>query len=78
MFATPVAYGLDEIPESWRPLYAAVNPLAIVIDGLRRCVLEGLPPRGNLFAIATTVATVELLVGYYAFKRFETGIADVA
>ncbi len=78
LFATPVGYGLEVIPRSWWPWYSALNPLAPVIDGYRRTVLFGLSPRIDLVAIAAVSSVVILVGGYLAFKRMETGFADVA
>jgi ABC-type polysaccharide/polyol phosphate export permease len=78
LFATPVGYGLDVIPTSWWPVYSFLNPLAPVIDGYRRTVLLGEPPRLGLLAIAAGSGTIALVGGYLMFKRMETGFADVA
>jgi ABC-2 type transport system permease protein/lipopolysaccharide transport system permease protein len=78
LFATPVAYGLDVIPTSWWPAYSFLNPLAPVIDGYRRTVLLGEPPRLGLLAIAAGSSLIALVAGYLLFKRMETGFADVA
>lgn len=78
LFATPVAYGLDKIPQQWQALYSLLNPLAPVIDGYRRCVLYGQAPDWPLVGLGAGAALVMLLVGYTMFKRLETGIADVA
>ena len=78
LFATPVGYGLEVIPETWWPWYSALNPLAPVIDGYRRTVLFGLQPRLDLVAIAAVASLITLVAGYLAFKKMETGFADVA
>jgi ABC-type polysaccharide/polyol phosphate export permease len=78
LFATPVAFGLDSIPSSWRPLYSAINPLVPVIDSYRQTILFGEAPPGGLLAIAAVSALVWLVGGYLLFKRLETGFADVA
>lgn len=78
LFATPVAYGIDIVPRSLQPVYAVFNPLAPVIDGYRRTVLLGLPPRWGLLGLASASALTVLCCGYLFFKRAETGIADVA
>lgn len=78
LFASPVAYGVEAIPESYRFLYAVVNPLGPVIDGYRRTVLEGRSPDWGFLAPAAVSAFVVLLAGYLIFKRLETRFADVA
>jgi ABC-type polysaccharide/polyol phosphate export permease len=78
LFVTPVAFPLDVVPQQFRHLYVFLNPLAAVIDGYRRAVLYGRPPDLSLLAVAAVSSVVVLTGGYAAFKRLETGIADVA
>jgi ABC-type polysaccharide/polyol phosphate export permease len=78
LFATPVAYGIDVIPEGLRSLYAALNPLGGVIDGYRRAVLFGLAPDWGLVLPAAATSSFVLATGYVLFKRLETGFSDVA
>ncbi len=78
LFATPVAWGIDFVPAQWRTVYAALNPLAPVIDGYRRTMLFGQAPQLDLLLPATVTAAVVLVGGYVAFKRLETGFADAA
>jgi ABC-type polysaccharide/polyol phosphate export permease len=78
LFATPVAYSLDEIPSNLQPIYCFLNPLAPVIDGLRRTVLLDQQPDWPLLGLGALGATIALVFGYWLFKRLETGIADVA
>ena len=79
LFATPVAFSLDQlVPAALQPLYVALNPLGAVIDGYRDTILYGQQPDLQLLTIAAISAVVYLLVGYGAFKRLETGFADVA
>lgn len=78
LFLTPVAWPASEIPDQWRPVYAAVNPMVAVIDGYRRTVLEGQPPDWGLVGPASITALVVLVAGYVLFRRLEGGIADAA
>jgi ABC-2 type transport system permease protein/lipopolysaccharide transport system permease protein len=78
LFATPVAYGMKEVPESIRTVYGYLNPLAPVIDGYRRVVLQNLPPDWSIFVPAAISSTLVLVLGYLLFKKLEMGIADVA
>ena len=78
LFATPVAYSLQDIPASIRPIYEIINPLAVIIDGYRRTVLYDQAPDWNALGIAALVSSGIFFVGYWVFKRLEGGIADVA
>jgi ABC-2 type transport system permease protein/lipopolysaccharide transport system permease protein len=78
VFATPVAYGIEAVPESLQVVYATLNPLAAVIDGYRRSVLFGLAPDWSLVGPAAATSVVVLIGAYKVFKRLETGIADAA
>lgn len=78
LFATPVAWGIDVVPSSWRLAYSIVNPLAPVIDGYRRTVLLGQSPQWELLGPAAISSLLILVVGYVVFKRLETGFADAA
>jgi ABC-type polysaccharide/polyol phosphate export permease len=78
LFATPVAYSITFIPAGLRPAYAFVDPMAPILDSLRRTVLHGLPPEWSLLWIAALASCLWLVAGYFVFKRLETGIADIA
>jgi ABC-2 type transport system permease protein/lipopolysaccharide transport system permease protein len=78
LFATPVAYGMNVVPANLQVPYSILNPLAPVIDGYRRTVLQGLPPDWHLLLPGAASAMVLLAVGYVFFKRLEPGFADYA
>lgn len=78
LFATPVAYGFDQIPERWRMLYSAVNPMGPIIDAYRRTMLFGQAPDWRYFGIGAAVSAGLLIAGYLTFKKLEPGFADVA
>ena len=78
VFATPVAYGIEVIPERFRVAYSILNPLGPIIDGYRQTILLGHPPRWGLVVPAAVSAVIVLVGGFAFFKRLETGFADVA
>ena len=78
LFATPVAYGLNSVPQNLRGVYSFLNPLGPIIDSYRRTILFGLAPRWSLLGLGAVMSFAMLLVGYGVFKRLETGFADVA
>jgi ABC-2 type transport system permease protein/lipopolysaccharide transport system permease protein len=78
LFLTPVAYSLDLVPSWARLAYCFLNPVAPVIDGLRRTVLEGELPRWQYLGAGAATAVLVLVGGYLLFKRLEGSFADVA
>jgi len=80
LFATPVAYPLDNLIHNHTAqlVYSAINPLAPVLDSLRLTVLEGHSPDWLALGLGGASAFLMMTVGYVIFKRLETGIADVA
>lgn len=78
LFATPVAYSFSLVPKDLQPLYALINPLGPVIDGLRESVLYGNAPSVLPVAVAAVSSVLYLCGGYALFKRMEMGFADIA
>lgn len=78
LFVTPVVYGLNAIPKEYRAIYVTLNPVAMVIDGLRTTVLFGEAPNFLYLGLASVSSLVALLGGYALFKQLETGFADVS
>jgi len=77
LFATPIAYGVRNLPLEWRPVMLLGNPLATVIETFRDTILIGRAPSWGYLAGATAVAAAVFLGAFWLFKRLETGIADV-
>jgi ABC-type polysaccharide/polyol phosphate export permease len=78
LFACPIAYSIQDVPENVRTLYQVVNPLAVIIDSYRRTILFGQAPDWPMLGVAALVSTVLFLFCWTTFKRLEGGIADVA
>lgn len=76
-FATPIAYGVQAIPEGARPLLA-LNPMTGVVDGFRWAITGGVTERPDLTLFVSGIATVGILLGGLAyFRRVERTFADV-
>ena len=76
LFATPVIYPLDLVPENARLLYS-LNPMTGVVDGFRSALLDGdvyLPA----VALSAAVSSLLLLAGLAYFRAVERRFADVA
>ncbi len=76
MYASPVAYSAEIVPEGfWRIVYG-INPLAGVIQGFRWALL-GVGELDSLMAVSVLVVFILLFSGLYYFKRMESTFADV-
>ena len=76
MFATPVAYPLNAVPERFRALYL-LNPMVGIIENFRRVILYGLPPDMSSLGRSGLIAVVLLAASYIYFKRVEATMADI-
>ena len=76
MYATPIIYPISIVPETLRPFYL-LNPMAGIIDGYRRVIIQGLPPDWQYVGIATVVTLLVLIFSYKYFKKVEMKFADV-
>ena len=77
LYASPVGYSSDIIPQQWRLLYS-LNPVVGVIDGFRWCILGGqsqlyLPG----FLLSLVVTAFFLWLGIRQFRKMEKGFADL-
>ncbi len=75
MFASPLAYPLEVVPEQWRLLYA-LNPMVGVIHGFGGAFL-GLPLDWGVIGVSAASAAALLVVGLFYFKRVERRFADI-
>lgn len=76
MFMTPVIYSVSMVPAALRPLYM-LNPLAVVIDGIRRVLLHGQAPAVGPLLVATAAVSLMVWLAYRFFKQVELKFADV-
>jgi lipopolysaccharide transport system permease protein len=77
MYASPVAYSTNLIPEGpWRLIYG-LNPMAGVVQGFRWALLGVGSPPSSLMAASVAVAVVLLISGAIYFRRAERTFADV-
>lgn len=76
MYASPIIYPVDLVPERLRPIYY-LNPMVGLIEGYRMAILEGLPPNFAATGMSLLISTVIFVLGYYTFKRLEPVFADL-
>ena len=76
MFASPIAYPVSLVPETWRLLYS-LNPMAGVIEGFRWALLGKESPDFGVIMISSVMVLALLLPGIVYFKYTERTFADV-
>jgi lipopolysaccharide transport system permease protein len=76
MYASPVVYSIDLIPEGgpWRVIYA-LNPMVGVIQGFRWALLGAEPPN-QIMWVSVGVVLLLLASGLYYFRHMERTFAD--
>jgi lipopolysaccharide transport system permease protein len=75
MFASPVIYPLQVVPERWRWLLA-INPLTGVLEGFRSA-LAGTPFEWRHIIVPVLFAPALLALAFYVFRRLEDTFADL-
>jgi lipopolysaccharide transport system permease protein len=76
LFATPVAYSTDLVPENWR-VFFEINPMVGVVEGFRWSALGVGSPPVQAVAISIAVSMSLLGTGVAYFRRVERTFADV-
>lgn len=76
MYASPIIYPLNLVPERFRVLYM-LNPMAGIIEAYRALVLRSTLPDGGALGSAAAISIVSCLLAYRWFKRKEREFADI-
>lgn len=76
MYASPVVYPVNLIPEKWRLVYG-LNPMAGVIEGFRWALLGKQSPDFTVITVSLLVVFVMMTGGIIYFRRSESTFADV-
>jgi len=76
MYASPVVYPLNVVPEQWRWLYA-LNPMVGVIEGFRWAVTGQGVPDLMAMGVGLVLIVVLLLGGLVFFRKNEHSFADL-
>lgn len=74
-YMTPVIYPVELVPDRYR-IFFDLNPNSLFINAYRRVLLEGTGPGLDRVFLGTVIALLTFLIGYYLFKRMESGFAD--
>jgi len=75
-FLTPVFYSIDSIPAAIKP-FMMLNPMAFIVDSVRRVILWGEWPQWHLLGIWLLVSFFMMLAGYALFMWGKENFADL-
>lgn len=76
MYATPIIYPLSLVPQKLMPFYL-LNPMAGIIDGYRKVIIQGIMPNWTSISISALVTLALLFFSYRFFKKVEMRFADI-
>jgi lipopolysaccharide transport system permease protein len=76
MFLSPVFFPESRLPESLQGVLW-LNPLAPMIENVRACTVDGLPPNWAEWAQSSLIGLVVMLAGYTWFHKSKNAFADV-
>ena len=76
MYASPVAYSVNMIPDKYQFLYA-LNPMVTVIEGFREVFLDTGNINLEMIAISFVTSLMLLIIGIVYFSKTERIFADV-
>ena len=76
LFATPIAYSSNLVPEPWRAWYG-LNPMAGVVEGFRWALLGKTWDTAPLLLVSTVIVVFLLVSGLAYFRRMERTFVDV-
>jgi lipopolysaccharide transport system permease protein len=77
LFASPVAYKIDTVPENWRLVYVIVNPAAGLLEAFKSILARGVAPHWGYLGISIGGTALITFFGYRFFKRRERLFAEV-
>ncbi len=76
MYASPVAYSTNMIPQKYHVIYA-LNPMVTVIEGFRNIFLNTGNINLEMIVVSFLTSFLLLLIGIVYFSRTERIFADV-
>lgn len=76
MFASPVLFPIEMVPETYRA-YLYANPLTAIVEQLREVSVLGNYPNWSSLVVYSIVACIVFLLGFSWFRATRKGFADV-
>lgn len=78
MWATPILWDINILPEPWRGIFAA-NPMHYIVQGYRDSFFYSVPISDRLWEtmLFWTITSLFLVLGVFVFKRLRPQFADL-
>lgn len=76
MFASPVLFPIENVPEDYRS-YLYANPLTLIVEQLRAVAILGNMPDWSSMIVYLVAASTVFLLGFGWFQATRKGFADV-
>ena len=76
IYAVPVLYTADRVPESFRGVYL-LNPMAHIVENFRAAVLGTHPPDLGAIGVLAVVGVIAVVLSQRVFSAFDAVLADV-
>lgn len=76
-YLSGVFYSISRIPEPYRTLLLYFNPVAMVMDGLRQCVLYSANPQFAAIGIWFAIGVVLSVIGVHTIYKYENSYVKV-
>ena len=78
MWATPILWDINILPEPWRGIFAA-NPMHYIVQGYRDSIFYSIPVSDRLWetVLFWAITSLLLVLGVFVFKRLRPQFADL-
>lgn len=76
MYATPIVYPADKLPENLQWLLWC-NPVAGMVGDYRNLILEGVLPNWTAYAVYSVIAITVCFLGFHFFFKTQRSFADI-
>jgi len=74
-YLTPVIYPMEAVPSKYQFIFD-INPNALIINAYRRVILLDDSPDMKRLALGLGISLGTFIIGYFLFKKMESGFAD--
>ncbi|MBB6698277.1 ABC transporter permease [Clostridium algidicarnis] len=75
-YLTPIVYSFDLVPDKLK-IITMLNPMTLVVETLRDCMIRGEMPRISYLLGMTAFAIIFMLVGHKVFSNIEKIFAEI-